>query len=1168
MALTFVYGNSGNGKSEYMYLKIADMAEHAPYQHYFVVVPEQFTMSTQKSLVEHSSHGVITNVDVVSFERLAYRVFDELGVHRTVMEETGKSLLLRSIVERSEDSLTILRKNLTRMGYIGELKSVISELMQYGISPDDLEEFIDGFDENSSLALKLKDILKIYREFDEYLSGGYVTAERVLDLLTDVAGESSILRDAVLLFDGYTGFTPVQLKLIERLMTIVKDIYVTVTLDVREPIYAPARIEDLFYMSRKMVNALLKAAGEMSFPVADPVRIDAHEKSRFHDNPVLSHLEQNIFRIPTGIYRELCGDAVEIVSVLSPREELRCAAAEISTLVREDNYRYRDFAIVCSELQEYEKYADEIFAKFDIPGFTDKKQPVEYHPLTELIRSLPEIADTDYSIESVFRYLRTGLAGFSQDEVDLLENYCIEKGIRGAKKWNSGFRAPSSGHGRLREDDQRAAEELAVVNSLRKRFADQTKEVIGAFRKSDATVLERTKAVYDLLCSLGVEEALREETKRFEEAGDEINASLNRQIYKIVIDLLDKVVDLLGGEIIPASDYAEILDAGFSSAKVGTIPPGGDCVILGDLERTRLEGIKVLFLLGANDGAIPKKNRRQSILSPHDRELMEEHGMELAPGEREQVFLQRFYLYLTLTKPSDRLCITCSRMDGDGNAIRPSYMVPVLEKMFTNLTAEEIAPRGFLPTVTAKSSVETYLAGLTDTDDSPPAEEWKALHMWYMEHDPWRDTISELFDAHFPVYEKKRLDPALARALYGDVLFSSFTRLEKFGGCAFAHFIEYGLKLAERREFTFESPDMGTLFHEVLQKYGRSVEENGGWGSVEEELSDELLREALGSAVSELYDPSLFETASGAYTLERVYRILRRSIWAITEQIQRGEFLPAGYEVSVGGEIPEGSGAGEAGAAETGSDETGAAEVGSDEAEAVPRAMIIGRVDRMDVCDDGERVSVRVFDYKSSKTELHLQNVYYGRQLQLPVYLDTAMAELREKYPGREIVPAGVFYLHLDDPMLGEEAGDEEDIKSALLEELKPSGLVNSDPAVLRLMDRDLEEKGSSDVVPVSLNSSGQPGGRSKNAIPAESFGDLTRYVGRIMEEAAELMMEGTIEVNPYRLKDRTGCDYCAYRGICGFDLRVPGYSFREEKPLPNDEALELIQEKLREEDE
>ncbi len=361
MALTFIYGNSGCGKSEYMYRKIADMAEHAPYQHYFVVVPEQFTMSAQRSLVDHAPGGVIMNIDVVSFERLAYRVFDELGVHRTVMEETGKSLVLRRIVEENESDLTILKRNLTKMGYIGQLKSVISELMQYDISPDDLEEFADELDQSSTLCFKLRDILSIYRSFDAYLQEDYVTAERVLDLLTEVAGESALLRDAVFFFDGYTGFTPVQMKLIRRLMHLKTDLYVTVTLDAREPLYAPARVEDLFYMSHKMVNALVKAARDASFEIADPVLVEAGERSRFHDNPALAHLEQNLFRIPGTRYADPCADTVRIVSLLSPEDELRYTAATIRTLVREKNYRYRDFAVICSDLATYESYADTVF---------------------------------------------------------------------------------------------------------------------------------------------------------------------------------------------------------------------------------------------------------------------------------------------------------------------------------------------------------------------------------------------------------------------------------------------------------------------------------------------------------------------------------------------------------------------------------------------------------------------------------------------------------------------------------------------------------------------------------------------------------------------------------------------------------------------------------------
>ncbi len=1147
MALTFVYGNSGNGKSEFMYQKFADMAEHAPYQHYFVVVPEQFTMSAQRKLVDHSSNGVILNIDVVSFERLAYRVFDELGVHRTVMEETGKSLVLRRIVEENESDLTILKRNLTRMGYIGELKSVISELMQYEISPDDLEDFLAELPEGSSLSYKLRDILLIYRPFDEFLREDYVTAERVLDLLTEVAERSDLIRNAVFLFDGYTGFTPVQMKLIRRLMHLASDLYFTVTADTRDPLYAPVHLEDLFYMSRKMVRSLSSAAEEASFEIADPIRIDSGERSRFHDDPVLAHLEQNLFRVSADLYEKSCGDHLRIVSMLTPRDEFCYAAATIRSLVREKGYRYRDFAILCSDVEAYEKYADTVFALYDIPGFVDRKKPVLYHPLTELIRSVSEIAEDDYSVESVFRFLRTGLTGFSDEEIDRLENYCIGKGIRGTGRWHREFDSLPSRHGRLRYDETRAKQELADLNGSRVRFTEMTDEVISSFRKKDATVKERTAALYAMLCFLKVETRLQGETKRFEDSGDETAASVSRQIYKIVIDLLDKMVDLLGDEVLSPSDYAEILEAGFDAARVGTIPSGNDCVILGDIERTRLDEIKVLFLLGVNDGQIPRKSSRQSILSTHDREVMEAHELELAPGEREQMFLQRFYLYLALTKPSDLLCLTCSRMDAEGAAIRPSYLISTLKKMFRELQPVEFAANDLLPLVTPKSSVGSWVSGLIASDSGEISAQWKALHNWYGQSPEWRDRIGALFDAHFSVYQKKSLDPELARALYGDVLTTSFTRLDRFAECPYRHFLEYGLKLAEREEFTFTGLELGTLFHSTLEKFGNLLEEHDSWIDVTDERRDEILRESLGQAVRELYDPELFESASGSYDLERAYRILKSSVWAITEQIRRGDFLPAGYEVAIDQAIL--------------TEENGNAPSGE---EGSPlRGRLTGRIDRMDVWADEDRVAVRVIDYKSSSKTLDLREVYYGRKLQLPVYLNTAMEVLRARYPDRAVIPAGIFYFHVDDPVLTDPVKDEEESRKKRLGALKPDGFLNDDPAVILHMDPELCGGGSSDVVPVSFTKSGTLYKNSKNAMPSADLEDLMRYVSLLIDETTRKMAEGEIGVEPYRQKDRTGCKYCSLKGICGFDRKIPGYVYREEPQMPEEEAMERMREKL-----
>ncbi|MCC8151791.1 MAG: PD-(D/E)XK nuclease family protein [Lachnospiraceae bacterium] len=1202
MALTFIYGNSGNGKSEYIYHKVADMAERAPYQHFFIVVPEQFTLKTQRRLVDCSPHHVIMNVDVVSFERLAYRVFDELGIHHTVMEETGKSLVLRRIVEENEDKLTILKGNLTKMGYIGELKSVISELMQYGITTGDLEDFLQELQEDSALSFKLRDILHIYRAFEDYLRDDYVTAEKVLEVLMDVAEDSALLKDSVIVFDGYTGFTPVQKNLVRRLMCLGSDLYVTVTLDVREPLFRGIRMsksgsdapdiqnsanvlrgsrkeenmvrdsrsvslvgrnpqmQELFYMSHKMVNVLVAAAYDASFLIAEPIRIEMHEKSRFAKNPVLAHLEQNLFRLRGTAYEEECGGRLQFYSISSPREELSFAAAKISSLVREQGYHYRDFAIVSGNVECYENYADTVFSLYDIPYFADKKQSILYHPLIELIRAVLEMAENNYSYESVFRYLRTGLAGFRGEETDLLENYCIEKGIRGISRWKKRFLKPFARHGRVQEDAEQSQAELEALNRLRERLLEQTETMILVLKKKEASVRERTEALYAFLRNLSVEEQLREKQEAFEESGEELQASAYRQIYKIVIDLFDKMVDLLGEERLSAADYADVLEAGFSAAKVGSIPQGNDCVILGDIERTRLDGVKILFFLGVNDGLIPKKAGRQSILSQYDREVMESHRMELTPGEREQMFLQRFYLYLNLTKPSDALYLTYARMDGEGKAVRPSYLIGTLQKLFPEAELREIEAETFLPVVTAKSSVESWLKGLTLAEEELRRRErdikeeeknrqeqalrrdeaeftenaiaWKALHHWYMSREEWAPRIQSMMDAHFMTYNGEYLEADLARLLYGTVLVNSVTRLELFARCAFAHFLEYGLKLADRKEFTFESLDMGTMFHTILQKYCIRLEKSCGWEDVTESQQEDLLKEAMEEAVLEMPNESLLESSRNAYVLERIYRIMKRSIWAIHEQMKRGDFRPGGYEMEF-----------------------------SHADRLTPESLMrtVGSVDRVDLYEKDDRIYVKVVDYKSGNTKFQLLSLYYGKQLQLVLYLSAAMKKLQKDYPDKEIVPAGILYYHLDDPMVEAEAAQPEEIADKILAQMKPNGLINREPDVYLHMDRELLQHKKSDVIPVALKKDLTLSKTGTSAASTEDFKLLTDYVGWCMEDEGRQMIEGDINVRPYRLGDKTGCDYCAYRGVCGFDPKVGGYEYKREEFLKDEEVWERL---------
>lgn len=1139
MALQFILGSSGSGKTEYLYEKILKDAGEKPERMFYVIVPEQFTMQTQKELVSRQKNHAIMNIDVVSFDRLAYRIFDELGIQDlVVLEDTGKNLILRKLAADHQKKLTALKHNISRMGYIDQVKSLISEFMQYGFSPEDLREYLEKEKDMSALDYKLKDILLLYEAFADYMKGRFVTSETLLGVLADCASRSGLLKDAVLAFDGFTGFTPVQMELMGSLMKTAGDIYVTCCIDIHGELYGDRGIQELFYMSRKMLRALEKTARESDCQVKEPILIQG-EKGRFADNPALSHLERNLFRPKGGTYRlQDRGDrppAVSLYSLSSPREELLFAVAKIRELTGKYGFRYNEIAIVSGNAQGYEKYAPEIFEMYDIPWFSDTKESILFHPFIEWIRSVMEMLEKDFSRESVFRYLRSGLARFTMEETDLLENYVLERGIRGFKKWNEKWVHPSRISGRgVRVSQEESLSRLEELNGLRERFISQLGPVKRAAGGKDRTVKSLTLALYELMVSLGMQEQLKKKQEEMEEAREEVKASIYGQIYRIVIDLLDKVVDLLGEEKITVKDYSDILDAAFQAAKAGSIPQEADCVILGDIERTRLDHIKILIFLGLNDGIIPKKAERGSLLSQYDREQLALQDMELAPTAREQVFLQKFYLYWNMTKPSEGLILTCARMDSLGNPMKYSYLTGVLCRMFEGLEAKEISGGEGAFTVTVKNSLRQYVRGLQKAKDEEITVPWKALHHWLMEQPHMKSRVRELFDAAFACYDGEKLSPRLAGKLYGTVLYNSVTRIEKYSRCACAHFLEYGLRLCERPEFSFKSADLGTLFHNALEAYSRSLQEAGvNWFEVTERQQEEFLKNAVTDTVLGMDTSVLEDSSRSAYMVERIRKILSRSVWALTCQIRKGAFHPLDYEIPFRQEIkPEGV--------------------------KNARMYISGRIDRLDTYENDKQLYVKIMDYKSGRQKFQLLDLYHGLQLQLTTYLNAALTGMGQRYKDKDVIPAGIFYYHLDDPMV--EAGPDpapEELEEAILGNLRPDGLVSSDAYVISKLDKDL--KGRSDVIPVTLKQDGTLSARGCSTADRKKFEHLARFTEKKIQETAGEILDGKIQARPAALKDADGCQYCPYSGICGFDIRIPGYEKQQLEELDEEELWKRI---------
>lgn len=1106
MSLQFILGNSGAGKSYYLYQKIIKESMENPGMNYLVIVPEQFTMQTQKDLCAMHPRRGIMNIDVLSFGRLAHRIFEETGGDaKHVLDDEGKNLILRKIAGNYGQDLKVLGGNLKKQGYISEVKSVISEFTQYGIGFDELDQLMGELGAGSYLYYKLEDIRKIYEGFEKYLADKYITKEELLDVLSDAVPRSGLLKKSVVALDGFTGFTPVQNKLLGELMKVCSKVFVTAVMDRREDPYVYRHPYQLFGLSKQMLSGLIKTAGECKAGLEDAVMLYQKPSYRFRDNAVLGFLEEELFRYSRNQYTK-DQDRLTIHVARNPKKEAEAVALRVRFLVREKGLRYRDIGVIASDLNVYAAHLEKAFENCGIPAFMDHKKSILQNAFVEYLRSLLVMAEQNFSYESVFRFLRTQMTDFTAEETDCMENYVLALGIKGYKNWQRAW---------VRQTRETGLKELETLNGYRVRFVEGVDSLVYILRQRSKTVRDITEAVYEYLEGQNCQIRLKEMEDTFMETGELALAKEYAQVYRIVIELFDKFAELLGDEKISLREYCDLLDAGLEEAKVGVIPPSLDQVVIGDVERTRLKDIKALFFVGANDTLLPGKLGQGGLLSERDREQFKQRKLSLSPGAKEKTYIQKFYLYMNLTKPTEYLSLSFCKVSGDGKTLRPAYLIQDIRKLFPALRIVEEEEQGLAEReLTAKTGMEYLIQGIQNKAEGFSAE-WKELYTWYAKNPEAGDT-GRMLEAAFFKKEADRLTKETATALYGEGGRFSVTRLERFAACAYAHFLTYGLKLSDREQYQFEAMDLGNIAHQSMERFARKADAcKTTWPMLTEEERDGLIEQSVEESILDYGNTVLYSNARNEYMITRIKKLIHRSVWALTEQLRKGDFVPGGYEIEFGR----------------------------------------GKIDRIDLCEDGRQVYVKVTDYKTGAKAFDITAFYYGLQLQLPVYLNAAMEIEKKKHPGKDIVPAGIFYYRMQDPIVEKEK-DDALLKEKLLRELKLDGLVNGDEQIISHLERDLT--GTSNLIPVGRNKDGSLSRYSKTLEP-DDFDSFLAYTREKEKELGEQITDGQVQAAPYELNGQTGCDYCAYRDICGFDPRLDGYSYKSLEKLTREEVVGLM---------
>lgn len=1118
MALNILIGGAGCGKTYKLRETIIDRSVKEPEKTFFVLVPEQFTLETQREYVTAHPDGGILNIDVLSFVRLAYRTFEDCDYKAPEMlTDTGKAMIIKKVMSENSGRLGAFRRNIRKPGFIDEMKSLISEFLTYSIDDDELAKMLEASKERDLLSRKLKDISLIYSEYLGFLrgNGGMISGEEMMQLLADLIGRTGYLKGKVVCLDGFTGFTPSQYVLVESIIKSADDVYVTITGNERILGTGAAVGEfDMMNLSRRTISKLRKIAAE------NGVEENIELLLRHKENEALSFLEQNIFKAGAPQFErervrkdgstrsdtqeEMGKDdslpEITVTAAENKNDEVRFITTQIERLVRNKGLRYRDIAVVTGDLEEYKDVFLRAFNAVGIPCFPDTKTPVMANPLIEMIRSAIEAAQTNMAFDPVFRFIKCGLTGFNADGIAELENYAVATGIRGtsgfSKEWTVAFKKPYP-------------MDLGLINDLREKVSATLGSFVSAIRKAKCAN-EMIPLIKKLVEAYGAGEKLAETAESFALSDDpdrRVRSLEYSQIYRETMSCIDELEQLLGTEEITLTELSNMLDAGFSDIKMRLLPAASDQIVVGDMERTRLRDIKVLFLAGVNEGSVPHTDAGGGILSEYERGLLADMDFELAPTRRQSICISEFYLYTLLSKPTQMLYLSYVERNADGKPVQAAYPVKSVMSLFPQIRprrTEKPGKNSDAPDIMGLDGGITYMIDALNTDDKeiiPPAA---AVYKHLKKLAAGAGTDPDvLIDRVINRTELGRITSEAARRLYGEILKGSVSRLERFTSCAFAHFLNYGLRLQERRELKLAAPDVGNIYHKAMELYSNSLKEQGlTWHDVPAQTRDDLIGKVVKEAV-EAQETVYFKASErAAYLINNFERVVRRSIVTIEEQVRAGGFEPELFEQHF--------------------DFT------------TKNAILHGVIDRIDVArgNDG-KMYFRIIDYKSGDVKFDLAKFCYGLQIQLVVYMEAARKLFAEQ--GIDAEPAALLYYHITDPVAENKADPTGEIRKALAMD----GLLTAKTDLLILNDAALGKGGvleagvSSTAIPVKITGKGEIESRSMSRLySTENLKVLSEHLYRNIDDATARIMEGDVAKSPANYKE-PACKYCAYSSVC-----------------------------------
>lgn len=1165
--LNIYYGGENIEKEKFIFEHIKGRS--------LLLVPDQFSLQAERDAFFYLDKTGLMDLAVVDFSALGHKILKEAGSPvPPLIDKYGRHMLLTRILEESDDALKIYKGVRGKNSFVERVNMLISEMKRSEVSVDMLREVSESLEDSSFLKYKLKDIVTLFSLYEEAIAGKYLDSEDYITFYGDKMLDSSLVAASDVWVYGFDTFTPKNMLVLERILKTARSLNIVMTWEdaAKTPPERSAKVDagDPSQSGDDVTGSCRHiACGDAGFLAADD-REDLFSLTGFVIRNLVEMAEDLNEEVTcqaiTGsgrdnlwskTMREISVSQEDSLQEKDPRITAVCtsniyaeadrAAAYILQLVREHGYRFGDIVVVCNDTGLRSGVIRRTFVRWGIPVFIDQKRKVIQHPVVGFLLSLLEIIGNGYRDSAVMQLIKSGFLGLAEEEQDALENYVQQFKIRGTL-WKKPF---------SRMGDNYTAEDLNRFNELREQVVsviETARDRIGKYN----TAGEKIRGLYGFLADdFMMEDRIEAMAKAQQEAGFLDGAAETGQSWNVICRIFDQIVETVGEERLSGRALRQIVEAGLAEMEIGIVPVNPDSVLVGTMQRTRVGRVKALLVLGANEGLLPLQKTDEGLLSEREKAVLEEMDLEFSRTEDMVKQEERLAIYRTLSQPEERLYVSCSRIDETGGELRPSAVFRELENFLQSraesddsvvlgdledgeVTEIAVSPKGAISYLT--DAFREYL------EDGKLDEDWLYAGLWYGSHEP--EEMERIRRGMEFDNEQNALGGQLADALYrGDrrAIEASASRLEKYSGCPFAHFISYGLRPEDLRVFEMGPREIGDIYHECIMKLSQRLtagedsfqgldavpvaitDPDSRWMKITQEECREEIRRILQEETGTYREGLLSSGRNESYRTERIVDICSRVAWAMIGQVRRGRIREMYFEqpFARGAQLPP-------------------IRVTAGEHE----VLIKGKIDRMDVLEmpeheDGLETAVRIVDYKTGGDSVDVEHFRSGYKLQLMLYLKAATQK-------QEVKPGGVFLFKIreidaDADMKNIYPGREA-MEERMEDAYKLEGIVLDDMDLIDSMDTEIG--GASKVLPIKyVKKNGTYSGSSGGYLfSREEFEELSAQVDRQVDRICREICDGKIDIRPKKEKKKdmegnykTSCKYCSYKSICMFDTAFPG---------------------------